>query len=172
MSETIGTKSGWGKRGVAILVLIIGLSTALYYAWSWDHYYHQATERTGKDMVFMWQWKMYADGMKVAYAEDTYGGATPEETLQLFIDALKAGDIELASKYYIPEKQGEVFVKLEEGKLRGTTGGYVQIIESRDLGQLISENNYSFSVSEGDKFLFYIRTIQNPISKKWKISEP
>lgn len=41
------------------------------------------------------------------YAEDTYGGETPEETLQLFIDALKAGDIELASKYFVIEKQEE-----------------------------------------------------------------
>jgi len=31
---------------------------------------------------------------------DTYGGKTPEETLDLYIQALKAGDIELASKYY------------------------------------------------------------------------
>lgn len=30
---------------------------------------------------------------------DTYGGKTPEETLDLYIQALKAGDIELASKY-------------------------------------------------------------------------
>lgn len=31
---------------------------------------------------------------------DNYGGKTPEETLDLYIQALKAGDIELASKYY------------------------------------------------------------------------
>jgi hypothetical protein len=35
-----------------------------------------------------------------AMREDTYGGKTPEETLQMFIDALKKGDIELASKYF------------------------------------------------------------------------
>ncbi|MBI1957439.1 MAG: hypothetical protein HYS44_03220 [Candidatus Niyogibacteria bacterium] len=42
------------------------------------------------------------------YAEDTYGGQTPEETLQLFIDALKAGDIELASRYFLPEDREEI----------------------------------------------------------------
>jgi hypothetical protein len=31
---------------------------------------------------------------------DNYGGKTPEETLDLYIEALKALDIELASKYY------------------------------------------------------------------------
>lgn len=37
---------------------------------------------------------------KQALREDTYGGKTPEETLQMFIEALKKGDIELASKYF------------------------------------------------------------------------
>ncbi len=30
---------------------------------------------------------------------DNYGGKTPEETLELYVEALKAGDIALASKY-------------------------------------------------------------------------
>lgn len=34
-----------------------------------------------------------------AQKNDNYGGKTPEETLDLYIKALKAGDIELASKY-------------------------------------------------------------------------
>lgn len=39
------------------------------------------------------------------YAEDTYGGDTPEETLRLFIEALRAGDTELAAKYFVLDKQ-------------------------------------------------------------------
>ncbi|MBI2022986.1 hypothetical protein HYT01_00275 [Candidatus Giovannonibacteria bacterium] len=39
------------------------------------------------------------------YMADTYGGKTPEETLQLFIDALKAGDTDLAAKYFIIDDQ-------------------------------------------------------------------
>lgn len=34
-----------------------------------------------------------------AQRNDIYGGKTPEETLDLYITALKAGDVELASKY-------------------------------------------------------------------------
>lgn len=34
------------------------------------------------------------------YKNDFDGGKTPEETLELFITALRAGDIEKASKYY------------------------------------------------------------------------
>jgi len=36
---------------------------------------------------------------------DTYGGKTPEETLDLFIAAVEKGDYELASKYFVKSKQ-------------------------------------------------------------------
>ena len=36
-----------------------------------------------------------------AMTEDTYGGKTPQETLDLFVAALEAEDVELASKYFM-----------------------------------------------------------------------
>jgi hypothetical protein len=39
------------------------------------------------------------------YRNDKYGGKTPEETFDMFIAALEKGDIELASKYFVIEKQ-------------------------------------------------------------------
>ena len=44
---------------------------------------------------------------------DAYGGKTPEETLKLFVDALKKKDYKLAAKYYLPwkQKEAEKFVK-------------------------------------------------------------
>jgi len=35
-----------------------------------------------------------------ARRSDTYGGETPQETLDLFIEALEKGDVELASRYF------------------------------------------------------------------------
>lgn len=43
---------------------------------------------------------------------DTYGGKTPEETYQLFLQALEEQDIELASKYFVREKQAEIKQRL------------------------------------------------------------
>jgi hypothetical protein len=43
--------------------------------------------------------------MRKPYEEDIYGGKTPEETWSMFLDALKKGDIDLASKYYDVEHQ-------------------------------------------------------------------
>ena len=39
------------------------------------------------------------------YRNDKYGGKTPEETFDMFIAALEKGDVELASKYFVLEKQ-------------------------------------------------------------------
>ena len=54
-----------------------------------------------------------------AYREDPYGGITPEETLQLFIDALKKGDTDLAAKYFVLDKQEEMRVDLDLVKEKG-----------------------------------------------------
>ncbi|MDD2935182.1 MAG: hypothetical protein PHX25_01785 [Candidatus Pacebacteria bacterium] len=44
-------------------------------------------------------------------ASDIYGGKTPEETLQLYIEALKTGDMELASKYFrLEDQEKELFL--------------------------------------------------------------
>lgn len=51
---------------------------------------------------------------------DIYGGRTPEETYQLFLQALEKQDIELASKYFVRERQAEIKQRLtrirENGK--------------------------------------------------------
>ena len=72
-----------------ILILLLGL--AFYFIFS--RVFVSPEEKALKEL----------EALEKAYQEDTYGGATPEETLQLFIDALKAGDIDLASKYFLPE---------------------------------------------------------------------
>jgi len=44
---------------------------------------------------------------RLAKMADTYGGKTPAETLSLYIEAVKKGDYELASKYFV-EKDRQV----------------------------------------------------------------
>ena len=55
----------------------------------------------------------YVEALEKAYREDQYGGNTPEETLQLFIDALKKGDTDLAAKYFIIDEQEKWKEKLK-----------------------------------------------------------
>jgi len=51
--------------------------------------------------------------LKALVEADTYGGKTPQETLEMFIAAVEAGDYELASKYFVVEKQLEWVNKLQ-----------------------------------------------------------
>jgi hypothetical protein len=48
------------------------------------------------------------------FKDDKYGGKTPEETYTMFLEALKKKDIELASKYFVLEKQEEYKKVLQE----------------------------------------------------------
>ncbi len=113
-----------------------------------------------------------AKEMEEKYKNDTYGGDTPEETLQLFIDALKAGDIELASKYFVVDKQGEWKEKL--GKIN----------ENQKINLLIEDlNKLEKTIKSNDATAFFVLTnqeevvivqlviVKNPVSNKWKIEE-
>lgn len=56
----------------------------------------------------------YVSEEKARYAADKDGGATPEETIDLFIAALTAGNIEQASRYYVLEKQEAILADLKD----------------------------------------------------------
>ena len=86
------TKLWWGVGGVIVVGLLVwagNFCLQLYQQWSQQRYIASV------------------EVLKAEYKNDTYGGATPEETLQMFIKAFQAGDLELASKYFVAEKQGE-----------------------------------------------------------------
>jgi hypothetical protein len=81
--------------GGAILIIL----TIFYFLGAYET---EIVEYFGKkrDVKIMEQ----AESQRLMYLNlqqnDNYGGKTPEETLLLYIEALKALDIELASKYY------------------------------------------------------------------------
>jgi len=73
--------------------------------------------------------KLLAEDLQRQYEEDTYGGTTPEETLELFISALKTGDIDLASKYFVIDDQLEA----EENLIKIKADGRLSQIIDRTL---------------------------------------
>lgn len=97
---------------------------------------------------------------------DTYGGKTPQETLELFIAAVEKGDYELASKYFVVDKQEEWKNNLMKAK---NIDEFVQ--DTKGIKGNIGNGRYS---EEKDWFL-----IEKPIytefilysSGIWKISE-
>ncbi len=92
---------------------------------------------------------------------DTFGGKTPEETINLFIKALEDGDIYLASKYYDLDKQGSALKSLQEeladnGSLKRTVDYFKEVSEKGK--KICNESN------DGCTFEYKFKTIQDGIS--------
>lgn len=128
-----------------------------------------------------YQWQKQTDAFMEAgrkpYKDDTYGGKTPEETWTMFLDALKKGDVELASKYFVVEKQGEWLNTLSKTK---NNGGLPKVLSnlpsqlSLDPNQSQSDKKYFYyNVSDSNgKFLGKNSVVLslNTYTKIWKIS--
>ena len=177
LKASTGKKGEPINRGIAIAVLVMMLIGAGYVAFSWYYFYWNAPDRKNSDMAYLWQWKMYATGMKQAYAEDPYGGATPEETLALYIEALEKGDFDLAVKYYVPEMQEKVAAELAIGKKVGGTERYITFLkgflENPKATNSTATNLYLISYPFGEnQMATTISFTQNKSSKGWKIVSP
>ena len=96
----------------------------------WDRYLSPQAKLNRETQKNYEKYLTWQKNYEKAMREDTYGGKTPEETLQMFIEALKKEDIDLASKYfslntnenseyYLTRKEWEEGLKKvkEEGKL-------------------------------------------------------
>ncbi len=90
---------------------------------------------------------------------DNFGGKTPEETLDLYITALKAGDIELASKYWeVSVEKGDLRIRELEALKKaverdGNLDLFIKEVENiRNLGikKFLENGNVSF--------IFYFKT--------------
>jgi len=111
-----------------------------------------------------------------AYKNDTYGGDTPEETWDMFVAALETGDVELASKYFIVEKQEEVARDFAIGKKSGGLGLFLDDFSRIESGDYFKNNTkrYRFVVigTEGkwDGVVeFTYDLVLNEYTNIWKI---
>jgi len=92
----------------------------------------------------------YFRDLQKKYEQDTYGGKTPEETLALFIAALKAGNTDLAARYFIPDDREKIFKDLQDEK--NIDGDFKNLISR--LGSL----KRTFGKSNPEKEAFFIAT--------------
>ncbi len=106
------------------------------------------------------------------HEKDTYGGKTPDETLELFVDALKTDNIQLASKYFVPQKQGWASSELQTAMKSGWTEMFLEFYEinNRHTGFIDYMNQYRifFNAKDGGPgFVFELGL--NETTKVWKI---
>jgi len=106
-----------------------------------------------------WQIQRAYDKVEEPYYTDTYGGATPEETYDLFIDALKDGDIELASKYFVIYKQDDWLKTLQEYQKEAIILSFVEELENTKKIWKKSDKNTESQIS----FVYPNRVTQDKI---------
>ena len=105
------------------------------------------------------------------YKKDMYGGDTPEETIQLFIDALKKEDIDLAAKYFVIDKQEEWLDNLQKIKEKNMLAKMVKDLEREKSKKLTGDDVATFYISNDKRELaLIIRTIKG-VNGIWKIED-
>ena len=102
--QTKSNKIFWAVGLVAVALFLFGIGYSYYDQW-------RGEKRVEELAQALKQWEQEIYDKKAA---DKIGGKTPQETLDLFIKAVEAGDYELASKYFVIEKQEEWKKDLEE----------------------------------------------------------
>lgn len=105
--------------------------------------------------------------------EDTYGGKTPQETLDLFVSALRVQDVELASKYFMPDdnmSRAKWVSYLSDVKAKGLMNEMAEDISGAKFSKSIDDIRQQFIISNKDKTdSLLITFILNTYSKVWKI---
>ena len=139
-----------------------------------------------------WEAKMLQERLERPYRQDKYGGKTPEETFDMFLDALRKEDIDLASKYFVLNKQEQWKKTLEEYKkqnllvdfLKEQVGVKEKWNKINQTAETIQEFSYEFELTngaqadlEGQKLYLEAGTYKNSIifnkntaTNIWKIS--
>lgn len=102
------------------------------------------------------------------YEEDTYGGTTPEETLELFISALEAGDIELASKYFVVEERAGVLSDLKISVDQNKLNQVIEKLRKLKLSSKDQSTAFFNIVGDDNVVLSQANLIRGP-NGLWKI---
>jgi hypothetical protein len=131
------SKGGYWKFIIGFLI-IIGLTVGGFFAWN---KYFSPEAKYAREMRENYQ--KYLDfeaNYEKALTEDASGGKTPEETLNMFIEALKDEDVELASKYFYLDtnEKSEYYLTQREWK-----EGLIKAKEEGRLNKIIDVINRS-----------------------------
>lgn len=133
--------------------------------------YDEQNKKTAEYYAYLDQQKAQKEAL---YKADTYGGDTPEQTLDMFIVALEAGDYELASKYILPENQEAALVGIKESRDNQVLPEIITAYRSGDIGKTffdITEKYNFYLVPKGEDVGFSFNVVENKKTKKWKIEE-
>jgi hypothetical protein len=151
-----------------ILVVFFGLEI-------WSSYFSQAGRQNRELQANYQKYLDVQNKYEAAMKADTYGGKTPEETLGMFIDALKKGDVELASKYFVLRedggRNGEILDELKNKTDEEKAKIVVILQNAQEYPSDVTSKSDSKFVSKdaGGAIIAYIDMGYNSYSQVWKI---
>jgi hypothetical protein len=146
------------KFGAGVIGLV-AVSAAVFYGVNWYQ------ERNSPEYAVNLEYQKLLE----AYKNDSYGGATPEETLQLFIDALKAGDTELAAKYFIIEEQEGWKEKLKNLQEKKLLVSMIFDLERKNYKSELDDGRIFFEIANDNNEVALTIDIGRGPNGKWKI---
>jgi hypothetical protein len=118
-----------------------------------------------KHRIEVWKADKASEAFNKAIEEmfkaDTYGGKTPEETFNLFVDALKKEDVDLAVKYIVLdiERRQRYYDEFNEMKKNGKLKEYGEKLPKwEEFKQIKDDYNDWRSRAEIKHFLYYSET--------------
>ena len=167
--------SGSFFKFASVMLAMVVAGLAASYLWQT---YVSPQARANRQMEEQYRkYQEFEVAYKQAMTNDTYGGKTPQGTLDLFIAALEQNDLELASKYFSLNSVGQQDEKwmdaLTEKSERDEINSIILMIERVEptRGQKSSlEDIYWYSAyNDSGAALYNIKLKLNTYSQVWKI---
>jgi hypothetical protein len=101
---------------------------------------------------------------------DTWGGATPQETLRLYIEAVEEGDYELAARYLIEKEREDELRELRELEQNVNLASYLDILRKAENDGEEINNSFRMKSKVGEGPFYFIQFAKYP-NGIWKIVE-
>lgn len=135
-------------------VVIIGFFAALV-IWGLLRFSIYLRERAGREASQNIQQQLQAP-----HLNDTFGGKTPEETFNMFLKALKKGNTELASRYFVFNKQDNWKETLDELKQKNLLDDFIDEL-------IFYQKKWELVFNDGDeaRFLYEVVTTEEEVIK-------
>ncbi len=163
---------------VFVIFLILGLVIS-WLAWYFSAEVRQARQYKKDSELFVRK----IQKQEKEYTDDTYGGETPKETYEMFLEALKMEDIDLASKYFILDKQAEYKQFFTDIKNNNKWDEMIEDLLNPDnqKGEMKENDTYVIRIYNDQDYLIaqavlkipsnFITTDKKVATKIWKIIE-
>lgn len=169
-------KGGWRQFlkwfGIILIIFVVALAVLI---WAEPHTRFFVKALIGSK-IMKTQTQRYENQVKA----DKYGGTTPEQTYQMFVEALKQQDIDLACNYFVIDKRDECKDLFNYVKKNNKWDIMLDdVLNSEKVVLLDGQDTYSFELfNKNHEQVAHVILIEpktadspTPISNIWKIYE-